>query len=115
MPFRFWRRGKQNTGYFKCRLGGGRFPFSWNLELIKYPRGAEVPWHLAHASGQKHYILQTELWPAWEGGLMEVEEPIWTFPRREFYFVLFRADKSLHRVTRVKRGTRVVLSLRITF
>ncbi len=112
MGWGFWKRGKQPSGYFKRQLFSGRFPFSWNLILYKYPKGSFIPWHRSHGRG-RHYYLFLELWPAWEGGSFEIAGNILGFPYYDPYFAIFRADQEDHQITEVLKGTKIALILHV--
>lgn len=94
-----WTKGRQGTGYLKKLLLGGAF---WDLWLIKYPVGTEVPVHTDPVPGKRHYRLNVVLWgeQKYKGDAIFKFGPV----------VYFRPDITPHSVSTVRR-TRYVLSL----
>lgn len=103
-----WQPGRQDTGYEKIVLFWSK-RLSCDIHLIRYRAGAYVDWHKDPAPiGWRHYRLNVFLKQARDGGRFVCQgEPILDWPRLQ----LFRPDIQAHKVTRVHRGTRYVLSV----
>ncbi|MBS1806736.1 MAG: 2OG-Fe(II) oxygenase [Acidobacteria bacterium] len=102
-----WQRGRQNSGYDKMLLLQSWWPLPFDLYLLRYPEGSEVPPHRDTVSFGRHYRLNVILWRAQSGGDFACAHPIVASRRLN----LFRPDIHEHSVSRVLRGTRYVLSL----
>jgi hypothetical protein len=100
----FWQEGRQGTGYFKHLLARGT---SWDLYLLKYPKGSFVPGHVDPVEGFVHRRINLVFWNASEGG------DFWArgLVKKRRRFVCFRSDIMLHGVDKVTKGVRYVLSL----
>lgn len=94
-----WELGRQGTGYLKRKLGQGK---TWDLWLLKYPKGSKIPWHTDPVEGKRHWRLNIVLWgpQSFRG---ETFMQLWGV-------VLFRPDIMTHKVKGVNR-VRYVLSL----
>lgn len=90
-------------------LATAPWPIPFDLYLLRYREMAFVDWHIDPAPpNKKHYRLNVFLKEAENGGLFRIEgEPIWSSKRIQF----FRPDKYMHKVCKVHKGTRYVLSL----
>lgn len=102
-----WRRGRQGTGYDKLLLLVNPFIIPFDLYLLRFPDGTEIPPHRDPVTGKRHFRLNIILKRARAGGEFSCEAPIFETKRIK----LFRSDLSLHSVTKVEGGTRYVLSL----
>jgi hypothetical protein len=102
-----WQRGRQGTGYDKLLLLVNPFLIPFDLYLLRFPDGTEIPPHRDPVTGRRHYRLNIILKRPRAGGEFKCEAPIFETKRIK----LFRSDLSLHSVTRVEGGTRYVLSL----
>jgi len=99
-----WVEGRQGSGYLKKLLAQGE---TWDLYLLKFPKGSHVEGHLDPVPGKAHHRANFVLWRAKKGG------EFWCRGRRagKRRLAIFRPDTMLHGVSRVQRGTRWVLSL----
>lgn len=102
-----WREGRQGTGYEKLLLLVNPYLLPFDLYILRYRQGSEIPLHTDPVEEKRHYRLNVELRSARVGGKFICEKPILELPR----FKLFRPDASPHAVTRIEAGTRYVLSL----
>ena len=84
-----------------------RFPRPFDLYLLRFAEGAEVPPHKDPVSEGEHHRLNLVLKKAKQGGKFICDEALWETSRIKY----FRSDISEHAVTRVTSGTRYVLSL----
>ena len=75
--------------------------------LLRFREGAEIAKHTDPVDGKKHYRLNIVLRAAAEGGEFICSAPI--INRRRIK--LFRPDLAPHAVSRVRKGTRYVLSI----
>lgn len=100
-----WQEGRQGTGYRKMLLARGRWPLPFDLWLLHFPEGSEVPWHQDPVPEGSHHRINLDIVQARSGGLFET--PAGPDTRR---VRLFRPDNTLHRVTRIDRGSRWLLS-----
>lgn len=105
-----WRQGRQGTGYEKLLLATAPWPVPFDLYLLRFREGIEVPWHVDQSKpGQRHYRLNVTLRPALAGGRFETKDgrPIVSLG----WLALFRPDRVTHAQTRIDRGTQLMLSL----
>ncbi len=102
-----WQRGRQNSGYDKMLLWQSWLPILFDLYLLRYPEGSEVPPHHDEVSFGRHYRLNIILTQAKKGGDFYCANPIFATQRIK----IFRPDINEHSVSRVEKGTRYVFSL----
>ena len=101
-----WQAGRQNSGYDKMLLLQSWLPIPFDLYLLRYLEGSEVPPHRDEVSFGRHYRLNIILTRAQKGGDFYCANPIYETPRIK----IFRPDINEHSVSRVDQGTRYVLS-----
>lgn len=104
-----WVAGRQGTGYSILTLAWVTkkwSPVPFDAYILKYPEGSYIPPHKDEPGFGKHYRINIILKKCAEGGEFFSENALFKLGR----VVLFRPDLSLHTVTKVKRGTRYVLS-----
>jgi hypothetical protein len=101
-----WQRGRQNSGYDKMLLLQSWLPIPFDLYLLHYPEGSEVPPHRDEVDFGRHYRINIILTTAIKGGDFYCANPIYETPRIK----IFRPDINEHSVSRVEQGTRYVLS-----
>jgi len=99
-----WKGGRGDTGYYKLALI--EWPFM-DAYILKYPAGAYLPPHRDPLFVADHYRCNLVLQHADEGGQFICNRMI----LKVWRLAIFRSDEATHEVTRVTRGTRVVLSL----
>lgn len=102
-----WERGRQNTGYDKMLLCGALWPIKFDMYLIKFPEGSEIPPHTDSVESGEHFRLNLVLKNAIEGGEFSCANAIFETKRIKF----FRPDVCEHQVSKVIRGNRYLLSL----
>ena len=102
-----WKAGRQNTGYEKMLLLVNPFLFPFDLYLLRFKPGTEIPTHTDPVSKKRHFRLNIVVRQAQRGGQFVCSEPIFETRRIK----LFRPDLSPHSVTKIESGTRYVLSL----
>ena len=88
--------------YLKC--------IRWDIYLFHYPEGSYIPKHKDPSKYGKHYRFNIELKKAEEGGIFTCNKVIFKFWR----FCLFRADSNYHKVSRIGKGSRWILSFGFT-
>ena len=98
-----WELGRQGTGYYKLKLFESKI-FKCDCYLLKYPTNSEVPFHLDKVKGHEHHRLNMVINHAIGGGFYIKDQQI------KSRVIRFRPDLSLHRVDKVIKGTRLVLS-----
>jgi len=103
-----WEKGRQQTGYDKLLIATGRWPVPFDLYLLRFPVGSEIPPHVDRVPSGRHYRLNVILKEALAGGIFRCQYRAIYQSRR---IKLFRSDVCEHSVSRVTRGTRYVLSL----
>jgi hypothetical protein len=101
-----WEKGRQKTGYQKMLLAAGVWPFKFDVYLLKFPEGCEVPPHTDNVQSGRHYRLNLVLKQAKTGGEFICADPIYCSPRIKF----FRPDLCEHSVSKVLSGNRYLLS-----
>lgn len=102
-----WKSGRQNTGYEKMLLLINPFLLPFDLYLLRFREGAEIPAHTDPVRDKRHFRLNIVVRKARRGGEFVCSRPIFETRRIK----LFRPDISSHSVTRIEEGTRYVLSL----
>lgn len=101
-----WQEGRQGTGYQKRLLlqrAGPPLPF--DLYLLRYPPGAQIPEHTDPVAKGRHFRLNIVL-KRGRGGEFRCAAPIVNTPRIK----LFRPDVQPHSIGLVHEA-RYVLSL----
>ncbi len=102
-----WQSGRQGTGYDKLLLLVNPFLVPFDLYILRFPDGTEIPPHRDPVTGKRHYRLNIILKRPRAGGEFICLDPIFETKRIK----LFRPDVSMHSVTKVQGGSRYVLSL----
>ncbi|WKE64039.1 2OG-Fe(II) oxygenase [Gallaecimonas kandeliae] len=102
-----WQKGRQQSGYEKMLLAGATWPVKFDLYLLRFPEGCEVPPHRDAVQSGKHFRLNIVLKKAKEGGDFICQSPIYCSSRIKF----FRPDLCGHSVSKVVSGNRYLLSL----
>ncbi|QZO15159.1 2OG-Fe(II) oxygenase [Pseudoalteromonas piscicida] len=102
-----WQFGRQQSGYQKMLLATAMWPVKFDMYLLKFPTGCEVPPHTDKVVSGKHFRLNIVLKRAKLGGEFKCKDPLYSSSRIK----LFRPDKSEHSVSKVEAGTRVLLSI----
>ncbi|MGH7241018.1 MAG: 2OG-Fe(II) oxygenase [Candidatus Saccharimonadales bacterium] len=122
-----WQTGRQGTGYQKLLLLESKL-LHIDAWILKYGVGAHIPMHNDPIPGRKHWRVNVVLWEAQEGGgptMAHVNDgktnpnPIWWRPRigrrwtlsKYVRVAVFRSDLCNHCVSKIEKGTRIVLSL----
>ena len=107
-----WEEGRQKGGYLKFKLFQSK-KFKFDIYILKFPVGSFVPPHTDPAvKGYKHFRLNVILKNAKEGGVFSIMSKTFNFKSKFFGRInFFRPDKHVHRVSKVKIGTRYVLSI----
>ena len=98
-----YQQGRQGTGYLKKKLLEWKF---FDLYILKYPEGSQIPPHKDPVPGKRHYRVNLELKKAVLGGKFKAQSTILNFGR----LAIFRSDISEHEVTKILAGERIVLS-----
>lgn len=102
-----WKQGRQSSGYSKISLIQAMWPIPFDLYLLKFPEGSQIPEHVDKVDeGFRHYRLNIILKKSLSGGEFMAEKSIINRTRIKF----FRPDISKHSVTKVVGGSRYVLS-----
>ena len=102
-----WRRGRQQTGYDKMLVVQSLWPLPFDVYILRFCEGAEIPPHTDPVATGRHYRCNIVLKRATAGGEFVCARPIFASTRIK----LFRPDACEHSVTRVTRGRRYVLSI----
>lgn len=102
-----WERGRQLSGYDKMLLCGAIWPLKFDMYLLKFPEGSEIPPHTDPVSNGQHFRLNIVLKNAVEGGEFICKDPIFETRRLKF----FRPDVSEHQVSKIIKGNRYLLSI----
>ena len=102
-----WQKGRQNTGYDKMLVGGGLWPYPFDVYILRFREGQEIPPHVDKVDRSEHYRLNIILKASESGGEFICRSPI--FENRRIKY--FRSDIAEHAVSRVLKGSRYVLSI----
>lgn len=98
-----WEKGRQGTGYFKCKLMSGK---SFDVYILKYPKNSYLEEHTDDIDGKEHHRLNIVLQRASIGGVFNINGK-----SQDKIFNYFRPDIEPHRLTKIHSGTRYVLSI----
>lgn len=102
-----WEQGRQGTGYEKLKI----FQFlNMDCYILRYKVGDFIPTHKDPVPNRKHWRLNIELKKAKVGGIFQYYDTsrnLWVTPGR---ISRFRSDIFKHRVSRIGKGSRVVLT-----
>ena len=102
-----WVPGRQDPHYKKMLLFGSPVLLPFDVYLLKFEPGSEVPPHQDQVEQGRHYRLNLVLKHAASGGVFACENVI--FESRSLK--VFRPDENKHSVSLVEQGTRYVLSI----
>ena len=102
-----WEKGRQETGYEKMLLATAKWPRPFDLYLLRFSVGHEVPPHTDKVSVGEHHRLNIILKHAKKGGEFICSNTIYESSSIKY----FRPDKAEHQVTKIINGNRYVLSL----
>ena len=102
-----WQKGRQKTGYEKLLLLSAKWPRSFDVHLLRFLQGHEIPPHVDQVDFGQHHRLNIVLKQAKEGGEFVCQNPIYESRRIKY----FRPDISEHSVGRIIEGSRYVLSV----
>jgi hypothetical protein len=102
-----WEKGRQKTGYDKMLIGCGRWPNPFDIYILRFREGQEIPPHVDQVKSGAHYRLNIILKSAKRGGEFICRDAIYESTRIKY----FRSDISEHAVSRVVMGSRYVLSI----
>ena len=102
-----WSKGRQQSGYDKMLLLGSYWPLPFDVYLLRFNQGSEIPPHTDAVETGQHFRLNMVLKSARSGGEFVCSEPIYESSRVKY----FRPDLCEHSVTKVEEGTRYVLSV----
>ena len=102
-----WQKGRQETGYLKKCLINSKF-FKFDLYLLKYPEGSEIPKHIDSAiiPFYEHHRINVIIQKPEEGGDFYIGDK-----KQEGRVFKFRPDLQEHSVTKITKGSRYVLSM----
>jgi hypothetical protein len=101
-----WTAGRQQTGYQKMLLAGARWPLPFDLYLLRYRVGSEIPPHVDPVTERRHFRVNIVLREADSGGQFKCLSPIFESRRIK----VFRSDVSEHSVSKIDSGMRLDLS-----
>lgn len=109
-----WQYGRQGTGYSKLLFFSSE-RFKFDVYLLKYPEGSSTSWHRDKVKEGKHHRLNLVVRKA-EGGRFLVQLPTDYAEDAGMVFLsgrlnYFRPDVLSHKVTKIIKGTRYVLSI----
>ncbi|MCG7548075.1 MULTISPECIES: 2OG-Fe(II) oxygenase [Pseudoalteromonas] len=88
-------------------LMGAYWPIKFDVYLLRFPQGCEVPEHTDKVNKGRHYRLNIVLKKAQKGGEFICHSPIFESERIK----LFRPDLCVHAVSKVEQGERLLLSI----
>lgn len=105
-----WKKGRQDSGYFKIKLLESK-RFKFDMYLLKMPVGSYINPHFDQVEGYEHNRLNFILKKSKLGGNFYTRK----YPHNVKYYdnriIKFRPDIELHGVDCVIKGTRYVLSI----
>ena len=121
-----WEPGRHETGYQKLAVGdlaprsliektlallAPYEPLGWDCFLLRYPIYSEIPAHRDPplAEGWRHLRLNAVVRQSMMGGVLFLDGS--AVPLEEREAILFWPDQSLHRVSRIEQGERLLWSV----
>ena len=104
-----WGNDKFNTGYRIFTLFYSH-KLKWDIYIFHYKEGSYIPKHKDPSKYGKHYRFNIELKKADKGGKFICSSVVFKWWR----FCLFQADANYHKVTKIEKGSRWVLSFGFT-
>ena len=99
-----WDNGRQKTGYEKMLLLTAKWPIPFDMYLLRFRQGQEIP---PHVDDVEHHRINIILRNAELGGEFVCKDPIY----ESKWVKYFRPDLSEHSVTKISKGNRYVFSL----
>jgi hypothetical protein len=102
-----WQSGRQKSGYDKMLLLQSMWPLPFDVYILRFPEGSEIKPHTDPVSFGRHFRLNIVLKQAKVGGEFQCKTPLFQTKRIKF----FRPDACEHSVSKLKCGTRYVLSI----
>lgn len=106
-----WTDGRQGSGYKIFYMWNWLFDFL----IIRYPTDSYIHWHVDPVPAPlKHHRVNIVLKEAKEGGDFEynaIDEEIGGLIKTKQRFIRFRPDIEKHRVHKITKGERWVLSI----
>jgi hypothetical protein len=102
-----WQHGRQQSGYDKMLLLQSRWPLPFDVYMLRFRQGSEIPPHTDPVAEGRHYRCNIVVKRAREGGDFVCGTPIFATSRIK----VFRPDACEHSVTRIVHGSRYVLSI----
>jgi hypothetical protein len=106
MEYLRWKRGRQETGYEKMLLVKAKWPKPFDMYLLRFSPGDEIPPHRDEVGEGQHFRVNIILKNAKEGGQFICKELIYESKHIKY----FRPDQSEHQVTKIIEGNRYVFS-----
>lgn len=107
MNFFRWQKGRQETGYEKMLLATAKWPIAFDIYLLRFFPGHEIPPHKDEVEKGEHHRINVILKNAKEGGEFICKDAI----HNSRWIKYFRPDKSQHQVTKIIKGNRYVFSI----
>lgn len=102
-----WQKGRQHSGYDKMLLIYNKLGIEFDVYLLRFPVGSEIPPHRDQVQSGRHFRLNIILKKSKFGGEFICEKHILNLVRIK----LFRSDLYTHSVTKVSGSARYVLSV----
>lgn len=102
-----WEAGRQNSGYYKMLLARLKWPLKFDFYLLKFLEGSEIKTHLAPVPKGRHFRINFIIKKAFKGGEFICNKTLFSNKRIKY----FRPDLEKHSVTKIEKGTRLVLSI----
>ena len=102
-----WKSGRQNPHYKKMFLIGNPFLIPFDVYLLKFEPESEIKPHRDEVDSGRHFRLNLILKHAKEGGDFHCPSLIYDSTSIK----VFRPDLYEHAVSKIRAGTRYVLSI----
>ncbi|WNA16101.1 2OG-Fe(II) oxyGenease [Xanthomonas phage XaC1] len=106
-----FRWGNDKYSHLGYRIFTLAYCKRFDLYLFKYNEGSFIPKHKDPSFGMRHYRLNLVLKKPDKGGEFICNNKIFSIFNDRI--MLFRADTEYHKITKVEKGTRWLLSLGI--
>lgn len=101
-----WIGGRQDSGYQRMLVFRSKLVRA-DMYLLRFPKGSAIADHVDTVGAGRHFRMNVIVKKAAHGGYFQCRHCIIDLPRLK----VFRPDLHRHSVTRVKAGTRYVLSI----
>lgn len=102
-----WIEGRQKNAYSKMLLTESKWPISFDMYFLHFPKGCKVVRHKDPTPHKKHFRLNLVLLKPKKGGIFDCEYSFINTGRVHF----FRADAFDHSMSKIEEGECLMFSI----